>query len=118
MGLASWLRSQRSPTSGNRHAAARKVPPRRLRPELEPLEDRTAPATLVVISAADPAGPLVAGTLRYAVNQANQDARFGHSDTIIFDRAQMGSSTVTLGQGALVLDGTGLGVLGGMEAID
>jgi hypothetical protein len=118
MALASWFRSQRSPTSSNRHAAARKVPPRRLRLELERLEDRTAPAVLVVTSAADPPGPLVPGTLRYEVNQANQDARSGHSDTILFDRAQMGSSTVTLRQGALVLDGTGLGVLGGMEAID
>src|SRR5262249_42000546 len=57
-------------------------------------------------------------TLRYEVNQANQDARSGHSDTILFDRAQMGSSTVTLGQGPLVLNGTGLGVPGGTVTID
>jgi hypothetical protein len=118
MGIASWFRSHRSPTSGNRHAGARKVPPRRLRLALERLEDRTVPATLVVTSADDPPGPLVPGTLRYEVNQANQEARVGQSDTIIFDRTQMGSSTVALGQGALVLNGSGLGVLGGMEAID
>jgi hypothetical protein len=61
------------------------------------------PASLLVTSAADPAGPLVPGTLRYEVNQANQDAFAGVSDTITFDTTQMGTSTVTLLQGQLNL---------------
>jgi hypothetical protein len=71
-----------------------------------------------VTSAADPAGPLVAGTLRYAVDQANQDAKVGQSDGITFDTAQMGTSTVTLQQGALTLDvGNTVGPVG-TETID
>src|SRR5262245_12439761 len=120
MSLASWFRSQRSPTSGNRHAAPRKSPsrrPRRLRLGVEWLEDRTVPTALVVTSAADPYF-LVPGTLRYEVALANLDARSGHSDTILFDTAQMGSSTVTLQQGPLVLDAIGPGVLVGLVTID
>jgi Ca2+-binding RTX toxin-like protein len=69
---------------------------------VETLEDRLAPAQLSVINAADPAA-LTAGTLRYAVNQANTDAGHGISDTIVFNTAQMGTSTITLQQGQLEL---------------
>jgi hypothetical protein len=81
------------------------------------MEDRTLPSTLTVISADDPAGALVAGTLRYEINQANQDAIAGKSDTIAFSTTQMGTSTVTLLQ-ALVLDVTGATVTVGTETID
>jgi hypothetical protein len=88
------------------------------RPVLEWLEDRSVPAVLVVTSAADPAGPLVAGTLRYAVDQANQDALVSQSDTITFDTIQMGTSTVTLQQGPLFLAGSGPFFRPGVELID
>jgi len=68
---------------------------------LEPLEDRTAPTVLPVTSAADPPGPPVSGTLRYAVSQANNDATNAVSDTIVFNIIQMDSSTITLTQGPL-----------------
>jgi hypothetical protein len=65
------------------------------------LEDRLAPAQLVVTSPLDPAS-LTPGTLRAAVNQANTDANLGISDTILFNTAQMGTSTITLSHGPLV----------------
>jgi hypothetical protein len=74
--------------------------PARFRPRLEALEDRLAPATLTVTSAADPATP-TPGTLRYALTTANTDANAGHSDTIQFS----GVSKVTLSQGQLELSG-------------
>src|SRR5262249_18702248 len=77
--------------------------PRRYRPCLESLEDRLSPAQLVVLNAADPAA-LTAGTLRFAVNQANADGANGISDTIVFDTAKMGTGTVTLKQGLLELN--------------
>jgi hypothetical protein len=69
---------------------------------VEMLEDRTTPAQLTVTSALDPA-VLTAGTLRYAVNQANGDAANGISDTIVFNTAQMGGGTIALHEGELVL---------------
>jgi uncharacterized repeat protein (TIGR03803 family) len=57
---------------------------------------------LTVTSAQDPTS-LTPGTLRYAVNQANADAVNGISDTIVFNTAQMGTSTITLHQGQLDL---------------
>src|SRR5262249_7579142 len=65
------------------------------------------------------------GTLRYAINQANTDAANGTSDTIVFNTAQMGGSTVTLQQGQLKLkagagttaiDGGGLVTVNGNNA--
>jgi hypothetical protein len=80
---------------------------------VEMLEDRTTPAQLTVTSALDPAA-LTAGTLRYAVNQANTDAANGISDTIVFNTAQMGSTTITLYQGQLELRaGTGTTTIDG-----
>ena len=62
-------------------------------------------SVLTVTSAADSASPSdPAGTLRWAVNQANQDADNGSPDTIVFDTAQMGTKTITLRQGVLQLE--------------
>jgi hypothetical protein len=86
----------------------RKAPGRRPRARLEiqPLEDRLVP-TLTVTSALDPLSPTM-GTLRWAVNQANNEATTGIFDTIQFDTAQMSTSTITLQQGLLELKpGTG-----------
>jgi hypothetical protein len=121
MSFTSWLRHlkatwQRPGMAGNGRRAARSRPG--FRPMLDCLEDRIVPASLLVTSAADPGAPLIAGTLRYAVNQANQDAIAGRSDTITFDTAQMGTSTVTLLQGELTLDVTGAAVPVGTETID
>jgi hypothetical protein len=73
---------------------------------LESLEDRLTPAgngtILTVTSALDPT-TLTPGTLRYAVAQANSDGSAGLSDTIDFNLAQMGTSTITLLQGNLEL---------------
>jgi hypothetical protein len=109
-----WKAAMVAPT----HREAKRTRPQRIVPRLEVLEDRTLPASLVVTSAADAAGPLVAGTLRYAVNQANQDAIAGQSDTITFDSAQIGTSTVTLLQGELILSVNGAAVPVGTETID
>ncbi len=57
----------------------------RLRPRVEPLEDRSTPATFTVTSLAD-AG---AGTLRAAINSAEADAV---ADTIVFDPSVRGGT--------------------------
>jgi predicted outer membrane repeat protein len=80
----------------------------------------TAPASvqLIVVSAQDPAA-LTPGTLRYAVNQANQDAAGGVSATIVFDPARMGAGTITLSQGQLELTpGSGTVTIDGGKRID
>jgi hypothetical protein len=71
--------------------------------KLEVLEDRTAPALLIVTSSADThqTGLL---TLREALTQANTDATGGQSDTIQFDSALAGA-TITLTGGPLELSG-------------
>jgi hypothetical protein len=76
--------------------------PTRTRLQIEVLEDRLAPAQLIVTSALDPAS-LTAGTLRYAVNQANTVATACISDTIKFNTAQMGTRTIMLQKGLLDL---------------
>jgi hypothetical protein len=118
--LGTWLQASKRKAAmvAPTHRGVKCNRPQRIVPRLEILEDRTLPASLVVTSAADPVGPLVAGTLRYAVNQANQDAIAGQSDTITFDSAQMGTSTVTLLQGELVLSVSGAAVPVGTETID
>ncbi len=78
------------------------------RPLLEVLEDRVTPAQLSVTSNLDPA-TLTAGTLRYAVNQANQDAANGIADTIVF-ASSLSGATITLTQGELEFGTTGTGV--------
>ena len=75
---------------------------RKPRLTVEFLEHRLAPAQLSVTSALDPA-TLTPGTLRFEVQQANVDARYGVSDTIVFNVAQMGTKTITLTQGQLEL---------------
>jgi hypothetical protein len=81
-----WLRRFFAP-------AVRPCPakPRRLRPILETLDDRFAPAVLTVTSLADSFDP---GTLRAAVVQANSDGAFGVPDTVQF--APYLSGTLTL----------------------
>jgi len=106
-----WLDRLRRAWFGNPQNSAKRDRRRpRFRPVLECLEDRTLPAPLLVTSALDPAGPLVAGTLRYEVQVANQDAIVGQSDTITFDTVAMGTSTVTLLNGELRLDASGAAV--------
>jgi hypothetical protein len=97
MTTRSWIRNLFARTP----RAVRKVPARyRLR--LEALEERLAPANLVVTSAADPV-TLTAGTLRYAINQANAHAATGISDAITFNTTAMGTGLITLKQGVLEL---------------
>ena len=79
---------------------------------LEVLEDRTMPSTLTVGSVADPSlqgGQPAAGTLRWAVQQADKDAAHGISDTIVLNSSTLGGSTIALDvadNGPLVLTGT------------
>jgi Ca2+-binding RTX toxin-like protein len=102
--MRAWLRSLSKQWLGTprtrRHRARRQGTTARRTFEL--LEDRVTPAQLTVISALDPA-TLTAGTLRYALQQARTDAAGGISDTIVLNPAQMGSSTISLQQGALEL---------------
>src|SRR5271163_4752163 len=103
--LRAWLRKIRQRFFGGNHTSSSvRLRARRSRLSLEVLEDRLAPAQLTVTSLLDPA-TLTAGTLRYAVNQANTDAAQGISDTIVFNTTQMGGSTITLQQGQLLLGG-------------
>jgi hypothetical protein len=120
MWLNRLLRTWSGGSPFSRPAARR----RRARPGVEPLEGRCVPARLAVTSALDPA-ILTAGTLRYAVSQANADAAQGNSDSITFDTARMGTSTITLQQGRLELgagsgtttiDGGGRVTIGGAGA--
>ncbi len=80
-------------------------PPRSrfLRLRLEELEERLAPATLVVTN---PLDTVVANlvSLRQAVASADTDAAARVSDTITFDPS-LGSATITLTQGPLALSG-------------
>jgi hypothetical protein len=90
---------------------------RRRRLTIEHLEDRNAPATLIVSTASDLA--LHPGTsLRDAINTANTDAAAGVSDTIEFDTVLMGANSITLSQGLLELKpGTGTTTINGGSSI-
>jgi hypothetical protein len=82
---------------------------RRRRLGVEQLEARNTPAAIIVTSALDSAPPTdpAPGTLRYAVQHANDDAANGIPDTITFDTTAMGTDTITLQQGQLELSGAG-----------
>jgi predicted outer membrane repeat protein len=109
MSLTRTLRSWFGPSQSSRAAASRRIPL-----SLESLDERITPSTLTVTSTQDPL-VLTAGTLRYAVNQANQDAARGVSDTIVFNTAKMGTNTIALtlplelkaGKGTITIDGGG-----------
>jgi predicted outer membrane repeat protein len=109
MSLTHTLRSWFGPSRGSRAAASR-----RIQLSLESLDERITPSTLTVTSAQDPS-VLTAGTLRFEVNQANQDAARGVSDTIVFNTGKMGTNTIALtsplelkaGKGTVTIDGGG-----------
>jgi hypothetical protein len=76
----------------------------RFRPRLEALEDRTVPSanTYLVNLAGDAGtGSGTAGDIRYCINQADRLANAG--STITFDTKSLGSSTITLTKGQLVI---------------
>jgi hypothetical protein len=75
-------------------------------------------SNLLQVKTADLGGLAAKMSMREAINQANQDAMAGQSDTITFDLAQMGTSTVTLLDGPLVLDVSGAAGPVGTETID
>jgi hypothetical protein len=76
---------------------------RHARPQLEPLEDRLAPAVYTVDRLGDAgAGAGVMGDIRYAVNQAN--ASVGVADTINFNIAGGGVKTITLNNPLTITD--------------
>jgi predicted outer membrane repeat protein len=87
--------------SRTRHQTSQR--PARFRPRLEALEDRLAPAQLLVTSSLDDSSP---NTLRAVLTTANVDAANGISDTIIFDPGLAGAA-ITLTQGQLGLTGAG-----------
>jgi hypothetical protein len=90
---------------------------RRRRLAIDFLEDRNAPAMLIVSTASDQVSH--AGTsLRDAINTANTDAAAGVSDTIEFDTVLMGGTSITLTQGFLELKpGTGTTTINGGSSI-
>jgi hypothetical protein len=65
---------------------------------VEVLEDRLTPSTFQVTSAADPTGPLVPGTLRYEINQANMPGNGGSTVEIT---SSVSSAAINLTAGAL-----------------
>ncbi len=114
-GLPIWFRSsakRRLHAKNCRRRASRRTAPRQLL--FERLEDRVVLTQLSVTSPLDPPGALIAGTLRYEINQANLDASAGTSDTIVFNTSQMGSQSIVLEQGLLELSaGSGLTTING-----
>ena len=109
MSLTQTVRSWLGTSKRSRAAASRPI-----QLSVESLDERIVPSTLTVTSAQDPSVS-TAGTLRYAVNQANQDAARGVSDTIVFNTAKMGTNTIALssplelkaGRGMITIDGGG-----------
>src|SRR5262245_55329080 len=94
MSMRSWIRNvfARPATRPIRKA------PHRFRPALEALEDRTVPSTFTVLNTLDDGS---AGTLRWAVDQANSNAG---ADTIDFDSGVFSTpQTITLTGGQLTL---------------
>ncbi len=73
--------------------------------QLEALEDRLVPSSIVVTTNSD-AVSHTGVSLRDAVAKANTDAVAGNSDTITFN-ASLTGETITLSQGSLVLSGSG-----------
>jgi hypothetical protein len=68
-----------------------------------------SPVLITVTTASD--ATVHAGTsLRDAINRANAYAKQGITDTVVFDTAQMGTNTITLQQGQLLL-GAGSGTI-------
>ncbi len=112
MSLLNWLLPRRQPSS--------RKPSRRGRPGLEALEERWTPSTFTVTNTYDDGGQ---GTLRWAVNQANQHPG---DDTITFNLNQSSwgvslpfPSTITLNHanGPLTLtDTTGQTFINGPAA--
>jgi predicted outer membrane repeat protein len=105
MSLQAWLQSwkRRWQNKGTRLAGRPRRRPAWKRLSLECLEDRLAPALLMVTSALDTHQDGLV-TLREAVSLANADASSGQSDLIAFDEA-LGNATVTLTAGKLELSG-------------
>ncbi len=94
MTMRSWIRKAvaRPPTCPIRKVSLR------ARPALEALEERVVPATFTVNSLSDNGS---AGTLRYAINQANFN---GQANIINFDSNVFSShKTITLGGSVLML---------------
>src|SRR6516165_9352529 len=74
----------------------------RFRPRLEALEDRTLLSAYLVNLLGDAGtGSGTAGDIRYCINQADKPANAG--STLTFDTTTIGSSTITLTKGELVL---------------
>ena len=92
MRFSSWLRNWTSNGVTRKGARHRAAPPR-FRPQLEALENRIVPSTLIVNSAADSG----AGSLRAEIAAASS------GDTIKFAGSLKGQ-TITLTSGELALD--------------
>jgi hypothetical protein len=101
--LTSWLKNREANSLGTWRNKPRSAarPIRSTRLFLEYLEDRLAPAGIVVTTPSDLV--LHSGvSLRDAIATANTDAAAGQSDTISFDQSLNGA-TITLSQGQLQL---------------
>jgi hypothetical protein len=103
MSFTSWIRSltSRLVPTGRANARRRRGhgPIHRLRPCLEALEDRTAPAIFTVTSTLDDGS---SGTLRWAINQANADT--DPTSLINFNIASSGVQTIQVGSSGAYAD--------------
>jgi hypothetical protein len=88
--FSTWFFGKRKSASSSRRQGQARRPKARIRPQLEILEDRLAPAILTVTSALDDGGP---GTLRSVVI-----AHAGLADTVEF-AANLEGKTITLNPG-------------------
>src|SRR6516162_5680384 len=93
MFASSWLRQLQRRWFPRR--ARRRVPVRRVRLDLEVLEERLTPSSYTVTDASDTAGSATDVTLRYAINQAvsNKD-----TNAVITLSTDLSFQTITLSQ--------------------
>src|SRR5579883_2027320 len=104
MAHSPWSARARQPFQSPRQKHKNKPRGERLRPLLEALEDRTllsATTYLVNLVGDTGTGSGTSGDIRYCINQADNPANAG--STITFGTTALGSNTITLSKGQLVI---------------
>ncbi len=93
--MFSFLKRSRKSSPAGRKSSS-------FRPTFEGLEDRLVMSTLTV---SNPGDTIFGGTLRWAVNVANQDSARGQADTIVFANSLRGD-TINLNSPLILTPGT------------